>query len=330
MENVETVWFTVINPYAGSGKTLHQWHRAEELLRRKGIDFVVNMAGDGGHANQKAYEAARKGYRRFMSVGGDGTLHDTLDGIMRFVNESDNAGCHIPLSDFIVSVIPIGSGNDWIRSHNIPKDLETVIDLIAAESFSPQDIVRVSFPGKEGEDAPFYMMNVGGIGLDARVCERVNRKKEQGASGRLLYVEALIYNILHYEASDFAVECDSEKVFEGKMYSLAIGTGKYSGGGMRQTPEAITDDGLLDVTVIPRFGLLRIAFEAFKLFNGKFLSIKELVARKARRIVVTPLGTSTELIEVDGEVIGRAPVCFEVLPQQLNVLHAGPMPGPCR
>lgn len=319
MENLETVWFTVINPYAGSGRTLHQWYRAEEMLRMKGIDFVVNMAGDGCHANQKAYDAARKGYRRFMSVGGDGTLHDTLDGIMRFVSESDSSGRHVPLSDFTVAVIPIGSGNDWIRSHGIPKDMGIVIDLIAGESFTPQDVVRVSFPGRD--EKPSYMVNVGGVGLDARVCERVNRKKDQGKSGRLLYVEALIYNILHYEASDFVVECDSEKVFEGKMYSLALGIGKYSGGGMRQTPEALTDDGLLDVTVIPRFGLLRIAFEAFKLFNGKFLSIKELVSRKARRIVVSPLGDAQELTEVDGEVVGTAPVCFEVLPEQLNVLQ---------
>lgn len=321
MENVETVWFTVINPYAGSGKTLHQWHRADELLRRKGIDFVVNMAGGGCRANQRACEAARQGFRRFMSVGGDGTLHDTLDGIMSFISESDREGRHIPLSDFTIAVIPIGSGNDWIRSHGIPKDLETVTGLIAGESFAPQDVVRVSFPGRENDIAPSYMMNVGGIGLDARVCERVNHRKKQGKSGRLLYVEALIYNILHYEASDFSVECDSEKIFEGKMYSLAFGTGKYSGGGMRQTPEAVTDDGLLDVTVIPRFGLLRIAREVYKLFNGKFLSIKELVARKARRTVVSPLAGGSEPVEVDGEVIGVTPVCFEVLDEKINVLQ---------
>ncbi|MGN0189379.1 MAG: diacylglycerol/lipid kinase family protein, partial [Candidatus Cryptobacteroides sp.] len=284
MENVETVWFTVINPHAGSGRTLHEWHRADGLLKEKGVDFIVNMTDCKYHATEMTYEAAKKGYRRFMSVGGDGTLHETLDGIMQFLSESDSLGCHIPLSDFTLSVIPIGSGNDWIRSHGIPKNLETVISLIAGESFALQDIVRVSRMGL-GEGAapvkPSYMVNVGGIGLDARVCERVNRKKDQGRSGKLLYIEALIYNILHYEASDFVVECDSEKVFEGKMYSLALGIGKYSGGGMRQTPEAVTDDGLLDVTVIPRFGLLRIAIEAFKLFNGKFLSIKELVARKA-------------------------------------------------
>ena len=319
MENVETVWFTVINPYAGSGKTLHQWSRADELLRSKGIDFVVNMAGDGGHANQKAYDAAKKGYRRFLSVGGDGTLHDILDGIMRFVSGSGNSSSHIPLSDFTVAVIPIGSGNDWIRSHGIPREMETVIDLIARESFALQDIVRVTLPGRDGK--PSYMVNVGGIGLDARVCERVNRKKDQGKSGKWLYVEALIYNILHYEPSDFVVECDSEKVFEGKMYSLALGIGKYSGGGMRQTPDAVTDDGLLDVTVIPRFGLLRIAREAYKLFNGKFLTIKELVSKKARRIVVSSLGDAQELVEVDGEVVGTSPVCFEVLPEQLNVLQ---------
>lgn len=321
MENVRTVWFTVINPHAGSGRTLHEWNRAEALLKEKGVDFIVNTTDCKYHATEMTYEAAKKGFRRFMSVGGDGTLHETLDGIMRFISESDALGCHIPLSDFTVSVIPIGSGNDWIRSHGIPKDMDRVISLIADESFALQDIVKVSIQGSGLATKPSYMVNVGGIALDARVCERVNRKKDQGKSGRWLYVEALIYNILHYEASDFVVECDSRKVFEGKMYSLALGIGKYSGGGMRQTPDAVTDDGLLDVTVIPRFGLLRIAREAYKLFNGKFLTIKELVFRKARRIVVFPISGAKEMVEVDGEIVGTAPVCFEVLPEQLNVLH---------
>ena len=324
MEHIDNKWFAVVNPHAGSGRTVSEWKKAETLLADRNVEYECGMTDCKFHATEMAFGAAGRGFRRFIAVGGDGTVHEVLDGIMHYISDSRLKGSVVSLSEFTLAVIPIGSGNDWIKSHNIRQDTETVVDLIADESFSVQDVVKVSILRSAEDDAPVrcsYMINVGGIGFDARICERVNACKDRGQSGRMLYVKSLLYFLMRYRNSSIEVFCDGEKVYSGVYMSVAFGLGRYSGGGMRQTPDAVLDDGLLDMTIIPAFPLLRIAREAYKLFNCRFLSIKELVVRKAKSIKVVPASDVSELVEVDGEVIGCVPVQFDVLEDRINVLH---------
>ncbi len=320
MKNVQDIWLAVVNPHAGSGKTISEWGKAEGLLKAKGVAFECRRTGEGDNASMIAYRSAKAGYRKFIAVGGDGTVHDVLSGVMDAIGECPDAG----LEDFTLAVVPIGSGNDWIRGHGIPHDTESVVELIVSGSFSTQDVVRVSLlesAEDEGCMSSTYMINVGGVGLDAMICERVNRQKAGGASGKMLYIKSLLYNLFHYSSIPMRVECDGMKVFEGPCYSIAFGIGKYSGGGMRQTPEAVMDDGLLDFTIIPSFSIFRIMREAYKLLNGKILTIKELIHGKARTVKVVPLSSDAGLVEVDGETLGALPVRLEVLPHQIRVLH---------
>ena len=166
-----------------------------------------------------------------------------------------------------------------------------------------------------------YMMNVGGVGIDARVCERVNALKRQGRRGKILYVTALLKAISERVPSDAKVICDGSEVFDGRYFSMAFGIGKYSGGGMRQTPDAVMDDGLLDMTIIPEIPMRRIIPEAPRLFTDTFLEVPELTAVKAKVITVIPgSAVCAEPVEVDGEVVGKAPVRFEVLENQVNIV----------
>lgn len=325
MEHIDKGWFAVVNPHAGNGKTIVEWSKAETLLHDRGIDYSYMTTGRKHHAAEIARQASEKGCRKFIAVGGDGTVHEVLDGIMTFVDNAALHGYKAEISDFYLAVIPVGSGNDWIRIHNVPHDTEKVIDLIADWAFVPQDIVRVSLPGS-GEGAGqlkcTYMINIGGTGFDARICERVNAKKDAGKSGKMLYVNSLLYYLARYGHSAVRVVCDGETVYDGSCYSIAFGTGRYSGGGLRQTPDAVFDDGLLDVTIIPPFPVTRILREAYKLFNGKLLGIKELVVRKVKSVTVMPLDGCPEPVEIDGEIVGNVPVRLDVIPGRINVLHA--------
>ena len=174
-------------------------------------------------------------------------------------------------------------------------------------------------------DTVSYMANIGGIGLDARVCEIVNRKKEQGRRGKQLYVSALLYCIRHRVPVRAKVICDGKEIFNGKYLSLGFGVGKYSGGGMRQTPLAELGDGLLDVTVIPDIPLWIIAKEVPKLFTGTFHKVSVLTLAKCRSISIIPeCQADAEPVEVDGEVIGRGHTTMEVLPEQIKVIMKDP------
>ena len=244
----------------------------------------------------------------------------------------EDAGSEVSLSDFTLAVIPVGSGNDWIKTAGVPNDVVKAASLFRNGRISRQDVVRVSildpeaFPEEKVLKLSF-MANVGGVGLDARVCKMVNAEKRRGKRGKGLYVSALLYHIIHRVPAFARVVCDGRLVFDGSYFSMAFGIGKYSGGGMRQTPEAVMDDGLLDMTIIPELPIMKIAVEAPKLFTGKFMTVKELVTSRSREIIVIPYDevlpcahVCGDPVEVDGEVIGNAPVKFEVLPSQLNVL----------
>lgn len=317
-----TIWFAVINGYAASAKASSKWTKAEERMRAKGMVFHGSRTGKAGNAMELTFDACMAGYRRFIAVGGDGTVHDVLNGIAAFVDSHALSN----FSDFTLGVIPVGSGNDWIKSTGVPKDICKAVDILEASVVRPQDVVRLSvldfdaLPQKK-ELAVSYMANIGGIGIDARVCEKVNALKTQGKRGKILYVTSLLRAISERKPALARVECDGKTVFDGAYLSMAFGVGKYSGGGMRQTPAAVLDDGLLDMTIIPDLPLKRIAREVPRLFTGTFLKVPELVVSKSKVITVTPydMGCS-EPVEVDGEVVGKVPVEFRVLDSQINIV----------
>lgn len=323
MVKSETDWFVIVNKFAGSGKTVKKWAKAENLLRSKGVSFTVATAGNGYNVTALTEKAVNEGRRAFIAVGGDGTAHDVLDGIMLAINASSSS---LKLSDFTIAVVPIGSGNDWIKSHGVTHDLEEVTDLIAEQSFIGQDIVKAScWDGAPMEGEPrkvSYMLNVGGVAFDARICQRVNAQKKAGKHGRGLYVRGLFYVLLRSRFYAMKVLADGKELFRGKMFSIAFGIGRYSGGGMRQVPEAVLDDGLLDVTLIPSDTFPSIICHAYKLFTARFLTVPGVIPSRGKEIDVLPDNEDEPaVVEVDGEILGHLPVRMEVLPDQLRVLH---------
>ncbi len=316
------VWFAVLNVFAASKQATKRWAVAEKRLKERGIVYHGNRTGRSGNAMEITFDACVAGYRKFIAVGGDGTVHDVLNGIAAFIDNSIEYGNDIPFSDFTLAAIPVGSGNDWIKSIGVPKDVAQAVDVLQDGACGLQDVVRVSLlDTSEREIARSYMANIGGIGIDARVCERVNALKKQGRRGRILYVTSLFEAIRDRMPKKAKVICDGQTVFDGPYFSMAFGVGKYSGGGMRQTPEAVLDDGLVDVTIIPELPLKRIATQVYRLFTGTFLKVPELIASKCKSVTVKPYGTTElEPVEVDGEVIGRGDVRFEIVPTQINIM----------
>jgi YegS/Rv2252/BmrU family lipid kinase len=315
-------WLVIVNVFAASKQAGSVWKKAAAMLDDAGIAYNAKFTGGQDNAMELSRKAACSGYRRFIAVGGDGTIHDVLNGIARCVEEKSD----LSISDFTLAVLPVGSGNDWVKSAGVPRDLNKAVKLIAEGKTGKQDVVRVCVL-ENTEDmsvvSDSYMANIGGIGLDARVCEIVNKKKEQGKRGRKLYVQALLYCIKHRVPVRAKVICDGVEVFNGKYLSMAFGIGKYSGGGMRQTPLAVMDDGLLDVTIIPDISMWTIARKAPRLFTGTFHKVDVLTQARCREVVVLPFGhADAEPAEVDGEVIGRVPVRLTVLPDQINIISS--------
>lgn len=312
------IWLVVVNVFAASKKAGSVWKKAAVMLEEAGVAYRAMFTGGADNAIAISRKACAMGYRKFMAVGGDGTVHDVLNGIAGYVYSQETAEAR--LSDFTLGVLPVGSGNDWVKSTGVPRDIRSAVQVLAEGKTLCQDVVKVSVA-----DTVSYMANIGGIGLDARVCEIVNRKKEQGYRGKQLYVTALLYCIRHRVPVRARIICDGNEIFSGRYLSIAFGVGKYSGGGMRQTPLAELGDGLLDVTVIPDIPLWTIAKEILKLFTGTFHTVDVLTIAKCREVVIIPeCQADAEPIEVDGEVVGRGASRMEVLPDQINVITKDP------
>lgn len=307
-------WLTIINPHAGNGRTLSKWKLAYHSLRELGMECVEKYTDSRYHAMNIAAEAAMSGFRKFLVVGGDGTIHETVNGIISFIEESKSL---IKLSDFTLAVLPIGSGNDWVKSHNLPKDSSEIVKLISNNSFIDQDIFKV-----ESDDKTSYMINIAGFGFDARICEHVENSKSSGRGGKSVYIRTLLRTLFTYKPSEIELICDRIPVYKGATLSISFGNGRFSGGGMIQTPLAKFDDGLLDITVIPKLSILKILWHAIFLFKGTILEIPEVLSFRAKSVKLNAINDSrNECIEVDGEVIGTSPINISLYPHRLRVLH---------
>jgi diacylglycerol kinase family enzyme len=312
MSETKTAWYFIVNPRAGSGKTMSEWVPAERLLERKGVPFVTALTDHKKHAVEMAREAAAAGYRRIAAVGGDGSLHEVLGGICEWCAETGT-----PLEEFYMTVVPIGSGNDWIKSCRLPDDVESVIKLISQEAFGWMDIVRATSQGGKGS----YAANGCGLGFDSHVCERVNLQKERGMRSKMIYLNALRYTVMHIKPIRISVVADGADIFSGEAYSMAVGNGPWSGGGMRQVPLASNDDGLLDYMIVPKVKLLQIVKEVPRLFAGTMNESELVLSGRCRHLQVAPLDeASADIVEFDGEVEGRLPLSLEITGERIHVL----------
>lgn len=311
-ESKSDCYFFIVNPRAGSGKTMYEWLPAERKLKRLGIPCDIALTDHKRHATALAQQAAAEGYRRIIAVGGDGSLHEVFNGTCRWC-----AATGVPTEEFLLGVVPIGSGNDWIRSLAVPNDTIEVVDLIRRNSFGRMDVMRVKSSG--GKTA--YMANIGGVGFDSHVCKRVNTQKESGRRGKLIYLNSLRYTIFNLKSINISVVADGEVVYTGLCYSVAFGNGRYSGSGMRQVPLAVLDDGLLDYTIIPKTPLLKVVKELPRLFNGTLHQSVYVISGKCRSLQIVPMDEqSNDIFELDGEIEGLLPMSIEVTGHMINVI----------
>lgn len=294
-------WFAIVNPVAGSGRGLTDWPIISKLLRDNRIAFDFAFTERKFHATELAVEAVVNGYRRIIVVGGDGTIHEAVNGL--FIQRT------VPTTDVLLAVIAVGTGNDWIRMFGIPrKYTEAIRAIVSGHSFL-QDVGYVTYYESMYHQHR-YMANVAGIGFDAYVNRRYNRLKEAGRYSKWLYVTSMLRAVFRYRSTRVRIWVDDTLISDAHLYSAAVGIGKYNGGGMQQTPHAIADDGLFDITLIKRIGRLSVLRRLRSLYNGRIYDIPQASFYRGRKIRIE---SRPEIaIEVDGEALGYSDFTFDI------------------
>lgn len=307
-------WTVIINPWAGSGLGKTEWPVVKNLLLQKGFDFKAAFTEHQAHAIDLVKEAVAHGCRHFIAMGGDGTLHEVINGAM-IQNE-------VPASDITVGCIPVGSGNDWIKMYGIPTGHAGAIDVIAAGNTRLQDLAEVTCnAGKSTQTR--YMMNIGGALFDADTVLEFTRLKvkNNGAKGKSAYIRGLINAFIKTKSCHVDLVADREPFYSGRILSVAFGIGQYSGGGLLQTPGALPDDGLLDMTVFRQSSKFRALLNIGKLFNGNILKFRRTLHTQLKTLTVN--SSRPINLEIDGESVGTTPFSIRMVPAAIKVLVPG-------
>jgi YegS/Rv2252/BmrU family lipid kinase len=302
-------WFVIVNPNAGNGKGRKDWEQIFSGLKNHGLIWSEYFTTKKRDAIFVSQEAIISGYRKIICVGGDGTLNEIVNGAF------NQKVCHT--KDITLGLIPIGTGNDWGRMFGIPLNYEGAIKIIQENKTMLHDIGIVSCYNME-EKSDRYFINIAGLGFESVVVKRTNIQKDKGKSGKAIYFYNLLLSLISYKNTNAELVIDGNKS-EARIFSLNVGNGKYCGGGMRQTPFAIPNDGILDVTVIKEMGKLEIMMNLKILYNGTILNHPKVDGYKCKNVIVR--SDSVLYVEADGESLGQTPAEFNIIPSCINIVY---------
>lgn len=302
-------WFVIVNPIAGSGRGLDDYPLISKLLRDNGIRCEAVFSEHKYHATELTVSAIEAGYRHIIVVGGDGTLHEVINGL--FIQR------HVDAAEVTIAVIAVGTGNDWIRMYGIPRRYAEAIRAIKEGYTFLQDVAEVEY-----EESMYrqkrYVANVAGVGFDATVIAACQHSKLKGRMGKSIYLWNLIRCFFKHKSTGVKIWIDDRLIFNNLVFSIAIGICKYNGGGIQQLPDAVADDGLLDITIIKPLHWWHVVFRIGRIFNGRIYSIGHVRHAQGSKVRIE---SSPEIpLEVDGELLGGSPVEFRVLHRDVRVI----------
>ena len=301
-------WLVIVNPNAGRGRGLKDWRLIASLLKKYNISIHTEFTNAKKHAIKLTVDGIQEGFRNIIAVGGDGTMNEVVNGC--FVQKV----CSPKL--LTVSMITVGTGNDWGKMFGIPMDYEESIKIIKSRHTILQDTGVVHYYLGEKKEKR-YFINIAGLGFDALVVRRTNDQKDKGRGGKTLYFWNLLRSLVTYKHIPADIVIDGKK-YNNELFTMSLGIGKYSGGGMMQTPNAVADDGLFDITVINKMGKVEVIRNLKLLYNGSILSHPKIDGYTGKDISIE---TEKQLhVEADGETLGHSPVKFTIIPKSINVV----------
>ncbi len=302
-------YLVIVNPNAGKGKGIKDWERISQLFRKNNIPFISELTREKGHGIELARNGIASGFRKIISVGGDGTLNEIVNGA--FSQDSCNP------SEITLGMIPVGTGNDWGRMFGIPMMYEGSIQVIKENKVMSHDVGLITYHnGSEKETR--YFLNIAGLGFEAAVVKKTNSKKQKSRSIKTLYFLSLLTSLAFYRNTMAEITIDGTTT-KCKVFSINVGNGRYCGGGMRQTPDALPDDGLLDITVIKSMSKLEIIKDLQMLYDGTILSHPKVDGYRSNNLHV--ISDPVLYAEADGESLGHTPAEFSIIPSGIKIIY---------
>ena len=299
----------ILNPAAGRRKAVKKWPDIEKKLTNILGEFSTEQTKLANHATEITRHAIQQGYETIIAVGGDGTINEVVNG---FFENSKQINPEASLG-----IISMGTGGDLVRTLGIPKNVEDAATKINDHKTQKFDLGFMRCQSLKGEPVTRYFINVADAGFGGTLTNlSYQSTKVFGATAT--YLIALLKTLFVHETTPVKIQVDDSFSKEQIIRSIVIANGQYFGGGMWIAPQAKTNDGLFDIIILGDLTRGEVLANIHKLYNGTMAEHEKVQTLHGRKVSLN--SKSEILIETDGELPGKLPASFEMVPSVLNVI----------
>ena len=291
----------IINPTAGRGQAGKQVHAIAQRLRENGIlNAVWHYTQAPGDAERLAREAANEGASLVVAVGGDGTVHEVVNGILG--------------TSATLGIIPFGTGNDFARALGLHGDLAVACGALAQGETRRIDVGTIEGRGTGG---PRRFLVIAGTGYDAETARTVNEGISY-LSGAAAYVWGAILTARQFTPFRLSLTWDDGEKIETPAMFVSVANTETTGGGMKIAPGAQPDDGLFDICLVREVGKWDLLRQLTKVFDGSHVKHPAVTMLRASRIALD--ADPPQPLLIDGEVCGTTPATITIQRQALPIM----------
>ncbi|HUG82194.1 MAG TPA: diacylglycerol kinase family protein [Bryobacterales bacterium] len=300
----------ILNPRAAGGRAAKHWPRIARILAARLGAVEPRFTTHPGHATQLVRRALMDGSDLVIVVGGDGTINEAANGFLSD-DEPINPAARL-------GIIPLGTGGDFQRTLRLPSDFEQAANVVTGGNVLPIDVGVAHFTGPNGRPAERYFVNLVSFGMGGAVSVRAKNFLTP-LGGKIAFLYATLAVFLTYRAKQVRLTLDGEPLpHELSITNVAIGNGRFHGGGMHPCPRALLDDGLLEVTTIDHLNMFELIRDLPVLYSDDIYKHPKVNHYRAKTVLAE--ASDTTLIELDGEAVGSLPLEARILPRCLPVL----------
>ncbi len=304
----------IVNPHSASGRTARRWPAAKAALEARIGPFETRLTGRPGHATELARTLLEAGYTRIISAGGDGTVHEIVNGLLDTRGNAINP-------EAVLAVLPLGTGGDFRRTLGLT-GLDSAIDALVSGNTTLIDVGHIAYRSHAGIAGSRYFANLVSFGMGGEVASRSHNFLSP-LGGKLAFLYATLEVFFRYRAKTVRLQFDGNGEWHTvRVLNVAAGNGRFHGGGMHVCPRAVLDDGLLEVTVIDALNMFVLAKDLPVLYSDDVYRHPKVHHFRATRLVAESSDRTS--IEVDGEPLGTLPAEIAILPRRLRVVGRAP------
>ena len=300
----------IVNSHSGGGKAAREWPHIRQALEHRLGPFITRFTERPGHGITLARELVEEGIGRIIAAGGDGTLNEVANGFLKGDQPVRPEAC--------LGVLNLGTGADFRRTLEISSNVEEMIEVLATGVPLSIDLGKVAYTDPRGARQSRIFINLVSFGMGGAVAA-ASKNFLSRFSGNLAFKWATFRVFLGYRGRSVRLRLDGAS--ETSLFfvtNVAVGNGRFHGGGMHPCPTALLDDGMLEVTVIDFLGMVTLLRDLPVLYSDDVYRHPKVHHLRCRKMVAE--ADEPTQIEVDGEPLGMLPLEITLLPRRLSVL----------